>query len=284
MRADQRARRDAFLSLIGTRPVVMGVLNVTPDSFSDGGLFQSPDAAVAQAGKMIGEGADIIDVGAESTRPGAVAVSEADELARLEPVVTALAERGTTLSIDTYKARVAAQRDQARRDPDQRRMGPAARSRDGRDRRRERSRGGHHAQPGGKGSRARHRRRHAALLRSFPRARRAGRKSRTRVSSSIPESVSQRRRNRTSKPCDGSASCATTGVRFWSACRARNSSGNGSGTARKASAPERSPPVLPPQRRAHHCSGCTTSPSMSRRCRCSTRSAAPAEITSAGNW
>ena len=108
MRADQRARRDAFLSRIGTRPVVMGVLNVTPDSFSDGGLFQSPDAAVARADKMIREGADIIDVGAESTRPGAVAVSEADELARLEPVVTALAERGVTLSIDTYKARIAA--------------------------------------------------------------------------------------------------------------------------------------------------------------------------------
>ena len=108
MRADQRARRDAFLSLIGTRPVVMGVLNVTPDSFSDGGLFQPPDAAVAQAGKMIGEGADIIDVGAESTRPGAVAVCETDELARLEPVVAALAERGVTLSVDTYKAATAA--------------------------------------------------------------------------------------------------------------------------------------------------------------------------------
>jgi dihydropteroate synthase len=86
----------------------MGVLNVTPDSFSDGGLFQSPDAAVAQAGKMIGEGADIIDVGAESTRPGAVAVSEADELARLEPVLTALAQRDAALSVDTYKANVAA--------------------------------------------------------------------------------------------------------------------------------------------------------------------------------
>ena len=108
MRADQRARRDAFLSLIGTRPVVMGVLNVTPDSFSDGGLFQSPDAAVAQAGKMIGEGADIIDVGAESTRPGAFTVSEAEEFARLEPVVTALAQHDTAFSVDTYKAGVAA--------------------------------------------------------------------------------------------------------------------------------------------------------------------------------
>ena len=108
MRADQRARRDAFLSRIGTRPLVMGVLNVTPDSFSDGGLFQPADAAVAHAGKMLSEGADIIDVGAESTRPGAVAVCETDELARLEPVVMALAERGMTLSIDTYKAGAAA--------------------------------------------------------------------------------------------------------------------------------------------------------------------------------
>jgi dihydropteroate synthase len=108
MRAEQRARRDAFLSLVGTRPVIMGVLNVTPDSFSDGGLFQSPDAAVTHADKMIGEGADIIDVGAESTRPGAVAVAEGDEIARLEPVITALAQRDATLSVDTYKARTAA--------------------------------------------------------------------------------------------------------------------------------------------------------------------------------
>jgi dihydropteroate synthase len=106
MRADQRARRDAFLSKIGTRPVVMGVLNVTPDSFSDGGLFQSPDAAMTHARRMIGEGADIIDVGAESTRPGAVAVSEVEELGRLEPVLAALGE--LPISIDTSKARVAA--------------------------------------------------------------------------------------------------------------------------------------------------------------------------------
>ena len=59
MRADQRARRDAFLSLIGTRPVVMGVLNITPDSFSDGGSFQSADTALAHADKMIRAGADL---------------------------------------------------------------------------------------------------------------------------------------------------------------------------------------------------------------------------------
>jgi dihydropteroate synthase len=106
MRPDQRARRDTFLGKIGVRPVVMGILNVTPDSFSDGGLFQSPGAAVSRAQQMADEGADIIDVGAESTRPGAVAVPEADELARLEPVLAALGD--LPVSIDTTKAGVAA--------------------------------------------------------------------------------------------------------------------------------------------------------------------------------
>jgi|tagenome__1003787_1003787.scaffolds.fasta_scaffold20887104_3 dihydropteroate synthase len=106
MRADQRARRDAFLSKIDVRPVVVGVLNVTPDSFSDGGRFRSVEAAIARARQMIDEGADIIDVGAESTRPGAVAVPEAEELARLEPVLASL--RDLPFSTDTYKAHVAA--------------------------------------------------------------------------------------------------------------------------------------------------------------------------------
>jgi dihydropteroate synthase len=108
MRADQRARRDGFLSKIGVRPVVMGVLNVTPDSFSDAGLYQAVDTAVARAEQMAREGADIIDIGAESTRPGAVAVSSAEELARLEPVLAALAESGIPISADTTKADVAA--------------------------------------------------------------------------------------------------------------------------------------------------------------------------------
>jgi dihydropteroate synthase len=108
MRADQRARRDAFLNRIGVRPVVMGVLNVTPDSFSDGGLFQSADAAVARARQMTRAGADVVDLGAESTRPGAVAISAAEELARLEPVLTALSGSEISISIDTYKAEVAA--------------------------------------------------------------------------------------------------------------------------------------------------------------------------------
>jgi dihydropteroate synthase len=106
MRADQRARRDGFLSKIGVRPVVMGVLNVTPDSFSDGGLYQSADTAIAHAWKMAGEGADIIDIGAESTRPGALAVSAAEELARLASVLAALS--GVPISVDTTKADVAA--------------------------------------------------------------------------------------------------------------------------------------------------------------------------------
>lgn len=91
-------------------PLVMGILNVTPDSFSDGGQFASVDAALAHARQMIAEGAAIIDVGGESTRPGAHPVSCADECARVMPVVEALAaETDVLLSIDTTKAEVARQ-------------------------------------------------------------------------------------------------------------------------------------------------------------------------------
>ncbi len=69
------------------RPLVMGVVNVTPDSFSDGGRFLDQDAAVAHARRLIAEGADILDIGGESTRPGAAPVSEAEELARVIPVI-----------------------------------------------------------------------------------------------------------------------------------------------------------------------------------------------------
>jgi len=109
MRADQRARRDAFLGKIGVRPVVMGILNLTPDSFSDGGRFVAAEAALVHARRMAAQGCDIIDVGGESTRPGAAPVAAAEELARIEQVLTELA--GTLevpLSIDTYKASVAA--------------------------------------------------------------------------------------------------------------------------------------------------------------------------------
>ena len=91
------------------RPLVMGVLNVTPDSFSDGGKFIDPDRAIAQAQRMIAAGADIIDIGAESTRPygGAAPVSYEDELARLAPVLPAVVKLKTPLSIDTMKASIA---------------------------------------------------------------------------------------------------------------------------------------------------------------------------------
>lgn len=88
-------------------PVVMGVLNVTPDSFSDGGLYQGLDAAVAHARLMLEEGATIIDIGGESTRPGAQAVDAAQELARTLPVIEALrAQTNALISIDTSKPEV----------------------------------------------------------------------------------------------------------------------------------------------------------------------------------
>jgi dihydropteroate synthase len=96
--------------LAAQRPLVMGILNVTPDSFSDGGAFLAPGAAVAHAEQMIAEGADVIDIGAESTRPspGRVAVSTEEELRRLEFVLPAVARMGRPVSIDTMKAAIAA--------------------------------------------------------------------------------------------------------------------------------------------------------------------------------
>jgi dihydropteroate synthase len=91
-------------------PAVMGVLNVTPDSFSDGGRFLDPQAAIAHAKEMIGEGADIIDIGAESSRPygNPVAVTAGEERRRLEAVLPAVVRLGRLVSIDTMKASVAA--------------------------------------------------------------------------------------------------------------------------------------------------------------------------------
>ncbi|MDP9344192.1 MAG: dihydropteroate synthase [Actinomycetota bacterium] len=86
---------------------IMGVLNVTPDSFSDGGEWFDFDAAVAHGRGLIAEGAELLDVGGESTRPGAAPVSVQDELARVVPVVAALADAGALLSVDTAKAEVA---------------------------------------------------------------------------------------------------------------------------------------------------------------------------------
>ncbi|MBV9262533.1 MAG: dihydropteroate synthase, partial [Pseudolabrys sp.] len=91
------------------RPLVMGVLNVTPDSFSDGGAFIEPETAISHARQMVGEGADIIDVGAESTRPygGMQPVSDNDEVSRLSPILGAVAALGLPVSIDTLKCSTA---------------------------------------------------------------------------------------------------------------------------------------------------------------------------------
>ncbi|MBO9356940.1 dihydropteroate synthase [Bordetella petrii] len=85
------------------RPLVMGIVNITPDSFSDGGQHADTDAAVRHARRLVDEGAHILDLGGESTRPGAAPVSAQDELARLLPVIEALRDCGVPLSIDTFK-------------------------------------------------------------------------------------------------------------------------------------------------------------------------------------
>lgn len=101
-------RLSALYRAIGSRTLLMGILNVTPDSFSDGGRYAAPGAAVAHAVEMVRQGADIIDVGGESTRPGSEAVPAAEEIARVAPVIRDLAgEVDVPISIDTTKADVA---------------------------------------------------------------------------------------------------------------------------------------------------------------------------------
>jgi dihydropteroate synthase len=89
------------------RCLVMGIVNVTPDSFSDGGKWLDPAAAVAHGLRLAAEGADIVDVGGESTRPGAQRVDEAEELRRISPVISGLADAGVVVSVDTMRAGVA---------------------------------------------------------------------------------------------------------------------------------------------------------------------------------
>lgn len=88
------------------RPLVMGVLNVTPDSFSDGGHFYSLESALSRAEQMIADGVDIIDVGGESSRPGAKPLPVEEELARIMPVLYALRDCGKPISVDTYKPQI----------------------------------------------------------------------------------------------------------------------------------------------------------------------------------
>jgi dihydropteroate synthase len=108
MTPGRRARhRDAFLGALKASPQLMGILNVTPDSFSDGGRHLDPAAAVARARAMLAEGAAIVDIGGESTRPGHLPVSEEEELRRVRPALEALAGLDAPVSIDTAKASVA---------------------------------------------------------------------------------------------------------------------------------------------------------------------------------
>ncbi|MCE4223588.1 dihydropteroate synthase [Methylobacterium sp. C25] len=105
--AERRSLRD-LLPGLGQRCLVMGILNVTPDSFSDGGRFERPEVALAQAGALAAEGAALVDIGGESTRPGHVPVSAEEEQSRVVPVIAALAGRlSVPISIDTYKASTA---------------------------------------------------------------------------------------------------------------------------------------------------------------------------------
>src|SRR5215212_2106800 len=89
------------------RPLVMGVLNVTPDSFSDGGKFAGAEAAIGRAEELVAEGASMLDIGGESTRPGAESVSAEEQIRRVVPVIRGAAKLGVLLSIDTTKAAVA---------------------------------------------------------------------------------------------------------------------------------------------------------------------------------
>lgn len=99
--------KDRMLEL-SERPVVMGVINVTPDSFFDGGRYAKPDAAIRHALRLVEEGADLLDIGAESTRPGAESIDEGEERRRLMPVVTAVAKAvRIPISVDTMKSTVA---------------------------------------------------------------------------------------------------------------------------------------------------------------------------------
>lgn len=98
------AERPPFAGLAVAKPLVMGVINVTPDSFSDGGEFLEAEKAIEHGRRLAAEGADILDVGGESTRPGAAAISPETEMARVLPVVRALASEGFAVSIDTRRA------------------------------------------------------------------------------------------------------------------------------------------------------------------------------------
>jgi dihydropteroate synthase len=103
--ADEAAQYSSARTLFGTSPTVMGIVNVTPDSFSDGGVFLDADHAIAHGLALVGAGAGIIDVGGESTRPGASPTEITAEIERVVPVIRGLASAGVTVSVDTRNAR-----------------------------------------------------------------------------------------------------------------------------------------------------------------------------------
>ncbi|MFC0559613.1 dihydropteroate synthase [Halalkalibacter alkalisediminis] len=108
--SEQRTRNEQLFQKLQEKTLIMGILNITPDSFSDGGKFDEIDIAIARAKQLVEDGADIIDVGGESTRPGATQVDAFEEIRRVVPVIKALAAELTVpISIDTYKAEVAKQ-------------------------------------------------------------------------------------------------------------------------------------------------------------------------------
>ena len=104
---DRSTRRRDSLPRMTQAPQVMGVVNVTPDSFSDGGLFLDAERAIAHGRQLLADGADILDVGGESTRPGATRPLVEEELGRVVPVIEALAADGAIVSVDTMRAEVA---------------------------------------------------------------------------------------------------------------------------------------------------------------------------------
>jgi dihydropteroate synthase len=104
----ETVRLGSLTHRLGERALIMGIVNVTPDSFSDGGKFRQADIAVAHARQMVADGADIVDIGGESTRPGHTQVEADEEWARVEPVLSGLRDLAVPVSIDTYKASTAA--------------------------------------------------------------------------------------------------------------------------------------------------------------------------------
>ena len=121
----------AFMARLSGPPLLMGILNITPDSFSDGGRFLAPETAIAEAAAMTADGADILDIGGESTRPGHAPINAATEWARVRPVLEGVRQATSLpISIDTYKAETAA-RARHRRGYRQRCLGPSARPWDG---------------------------------------------------------------------------------------------------------------------------------------------------------